>query len=165
MIASQTCKPAPTQMKVFKEDPTKSNPDKNVYLDFAVKLTKGSPVDLRLSALGKNDPLNPQVYPKTLKVGKDKEQRFSIDYKCKKLLEIGTYYDTVRVVADSYGEKAVFEYLIICDANQMRAFDVNFLVLFAIAIGIIVLAIKTPPLLIFKDMTTEEQEQTELKLS
>jgi cytosine/uracil/thiamine/allantoin permease len=42
---------------------------------------------------------------------------------------------------------------------------VNFLVLFAIAIGIIVLAIKTPPLLIFKDMTTEEQEQTELKLS
>lgn len=62
-------------------------------------------------------------------------------------------------------QEVVFEYLVICDADKLRGFDINFLVLFAIAIGIIILAIKTPPLLIFKDMTVEEQEQTELKLS
>ena len=74
-------------MKVYKDDPAKSNPDKNLYVDFAVKLDKGSPVEVRLSALGKNGLMNPQVYPMILRVGKDKEQRFSIGYKCKSLLD------------------------------------------------------------------------------
>ncbi len=44
-----------------------------------------------------------------------------------------------------------------CDANRLRGFDLNFLVLFAMAVGIIVLAIKTPQPLIFNDMTEEER--------
>jgi len=51
------------------------------------------------------------------------------------------------------GESIIFEYMIVCDGDRLKAFDLNFLVLFGIAVGIIVLAIKTPPLLIFKDMT------------
>ena len=61
----------------------------------------------------------------------------------------------MRVVAAGQRE-VIFEFLVICDSNRLKGFDVNFLALFAIAIGIIVLAIKTPPLLIFKDMTVEE---------
>ena len=81
--------------------------------------------------------------------------------------QANSYYDTVRVIlSDSTStDEVVFEYMIVCDSDRLRAFDVNFLVLFGMAIGIIVLAIKTPPLLIFKDMTEEEQEQTDLKLS
>jgi hypothetical protein len=37
---------------------------------------------------------------------------------------------------------------VVCDAGKLRAFDINFLVLFAIAVIILVIAIKTPPLLI-----------------
>lgn len=48
--------------------------------------------------------------------------------------------------------------MVVCDSDKLRSFDINFLVLFGIAIGIIVIAIKTPPLLVFKDMTEEEQE-------
>ena len=55
--------------------------------------------------------------------------------------------------------------MVVCDKEQLMKFDMNFLVLFGIAITIIIVAIKTPPLLIFKDMTEEEQEQTDLKLS
>ena len=61
--------------------------------------------------------------------------------------------------------EVVFEYMVVCDKEHLSRFDMNFLVLFGIAISIIVVAIKTPPLLIFKDMTEEEQEQTDLKLS
>lgn len=78
-IPSQTCKPAPTQMKVFRADPTKSNPDKTLFLDFAFS---GVNQEYRFSVLGKEDPMNPQIYPRTLKVSKDKEQRVSVDYKC-----------------------------------------------------------------------------------
>lgn len=78
-ILSQTCKPAPTQMKVFKADSAKSNPDKTLFLDFVVT---GPSQELRFSVLGKEDPMNPQIYPRTLKVSKDKEQRVSVDYKC-----------------------------------------------------------------------------------
>jgi hypothetical protein len=53
-------------------------------------------------------------------------------------------------------DEIAFEYMIICDAERTKSFDVNFLLLFGIAVGIIVLAIKTPPLLIFNDMTFEE---------
>lgn len=52
-----------------------------------------------------------------------------------------------------------------CDPERLGGFDLNFLALFGIAVGIIVLAIKTPPLLIFNDMTEEERQQTDLKLS
>lgn len=82
----------------------------------------------------------------------------------------GKYYDTIRVMvqdAKGFGDEdgIVFEYMVVCDREQLMKFDMNFLVLFSIAIAIIIVAIKTPPLLIFKDMTDEEQEQTDLKLS
>lgn len=70
-------------------------------------------------------------------------------YNCKKLLEYtggSPYYDTVIVVVgDSKQEQdVIFEYLVICDADRLKAFDINFLVLFAIAIAIVIAAIKTP---------------------
>ena len=67
----------------------------------------------------------------------------------------------------SFGSNSevVFEYMVVCDKDRLTQFDANFLVLFGIAIAIIIVAIKTPPLLIFNDMTQEEQEQTDLKLS
>jgi len=52
--------------------------------------------------------------------------------------------------------EVVFEYMVVCDKDHLTKFDANFLVLFGIAITIIIVAIKTPPLLIFKDMTEEE---------
>ena len=67
-------------------------------------------------------------------------------------------------VSDSLVDTS-FNYLVVCDQSKLRAFDVNFLVLFAIAVAILVVAIKTPPLLLLKDMTEEEEEQTDLKLS
>lgn len=61
----------------------------------------------------------------------------------------------MRVIASDTqsSEEVLFEYIVVCDSEKLGAFDLNFLVLFAIAIGIIILAIKTPPLLIFNDMT------------
>jgi len=68
------------------------------------------------------------------------------------------YYDTIRVIlSDSLTSKDIaFEYMVVCDSDKLRSFDINFLVLFGIAIGIIIIAIKTPPLLVFRDMTEEE---------
>jgi hypothetical protein len=45
---------------------------------------------------------------------------------------------------------------VICDAGLLRQFDLNFIVLFAIAIIVVVVSIKTPPLLVFNEMTEEE---------
>jgi hypothetical protein len=81
-------------------------------------------------------------------------------YDCNKLKN-GKYYDEIKIkVGERYGssEEIVFGYKVVCDASKLGAFDLNFVVLFAIAIGIIVLAIKTPPLLIFNDMTDEERQ-------
>ena len=47
----------------------------------------------------------------------------------------------------------IFDYMVVCDKERLTKFDANFLVLFGIAIAIIIVAIKTPPLLIFNDMT------------
>jgi len=60
--------------------------------------------------------------------------------------------------SQSFGKESelVFEYMVVCDKERLTKFDINFLVLFGIAITIIVIAIKTPPLLIFKDMIDEE---------
>ena len=89
-ISSQTCKPAPTQMKIFNGNNGNggSNPEKSVYQDFTIVLpnsfteTLGGVFDLKLSVFGKKDPINPHVFPRTLKIVKDKEQRFSVQYKC-----------------------------------------------------------------------------------
>jgi hypothetical protein len=57
----------------------------------------------------------------------------------------------------SEGDSAIaFEYLVVCDSSRLRAFDINFILLFVIAITVVVIAIKTPPLLIFREMTQEE---------
>ena len=72
------------------------------------------------------------------------------------------YYDTVRVtLAEVVGgtesnSKLQFEYLVVCEPDKLRSFDINFLVLFGIAVGVVVLAIKTPPLMILREMTEEE---------
>lgn len=86
-------------------------------------------------------------------------------YNCKKLLEDTTkpYYDTVKVIVSPYSDGGsdqdlVFGFKVVCDAERLGGFDLNFVVLFGIAIGIIVLAVKTPPLLIFNDMTEEERQ-------
>ena len=87
-----------------------------------------------------------------------KEKRFSINYDCKQLMsKTSKYYDTVKVKVNSGEFNADYEYLVICDASQMRGFDINFLILFGIAVLVIVVVIKTPPFLIFNEMTSEEQ--------
>jgi hypothetical protein len=165
-------------MKIFDSSFTEanSNMEKKVFQDFKVLLksdqaTFKTATNLKLSVSGLEDPQNPKVYPSTLRLKEDKDVPFSIEYNCKKLLDNGgKYYDTIRVLVEdsqSFGKESelVFEYMVVCDKERLTRFDLNFLVLFGIAIGIIVIAIKTPPLLIFKDMTEEEQEQTDLKLS
>ena len=124
-------------------------------------------INVTLSAMGINQPLNVEVFPKSYSLQHDKDHKFHVSYNCTNLLAKGqTYYDTVRVLIQHQdSEEIVFEYLVICDAAKLRQFDINFLVLFAIAIAIEVIAIKTPPLLIFNEMTDQEQEQTDLKLS
>lgn len=113
--------------------------------------------DLKLSVIAQNDPINPVVYPNALSIKIEKEQKFEVKYDCKQLLDKGkTYYDTIRVIL-SEGESAItFEYLIVCDPSQLRSFDLNFVMLFVIAISVVVISIKTPPLLIFREMTQEE---------
>lgn len=69
-----------------------------------------------------------------------------------------TYFDTVSVtISDGLAENT-FEYLVVCDPGQLRSFDINFIVLFVIAVAVVIIAIKTPPFLIFNDMTEEEQD-------
>ena len=147
-------------MKVFQGNSTTINPEKKVFQDFTVTGgTTGSNFDLKLSVVGKNEPMIPEVWPRSLNIVAGKQSRFSVTYTCKKLLDkSGPYFDTVRVIASDTqsSEEVIFEYIVVCDAEKLGAFDLNFLVLFAIAIGIIILAIKTPPLLIFNDMTQEE---------
>ena len=97
----------------------------------------------------------------------DKVQKFSVEYNCKQLLKNPEkpYYDSVKVListteqlGSSGDEDIVFEFKVVCDPERLGGFDLNFVALFGIAVGIIVLAIKTPPLLIFNDMTEEERE-------
>ena len=100
-----------------------------------------------------------------MKIVPDKDLTVSLSYNCKALLDkFGgkPYYDkvTVKVGEKSFGAEAQisYEFMVVCDGDRLRGFDLNFLVLFFIAVGIIALSIKTPPLLIFKNMTEEEQE-------
>ena len=51
------------------------------------------------------------------------------------------------------GSEIIFDYMVVCDKERLTQFDANFLVLFGIAITIIIVATKTPPLMIFNDMT------------
>ena len=55
----------------------------------------------------------------------------------------------------SFGSSSeiIFDYMVVCDKERLTQFDANFLVLFGIAITIIIVATKTPQLLIFNDMT------------
>jgi hypothetical protein len=155
---------------VFDENALASNPEKLLYVDFvvnfksdqAIKSSKMGSFDLRINVVGKEDPMNPEVFPKQIRVVNDKEQKYSIQYNCKKLLDKtqgNPYFDTVRVILSDptfSNEEIIYEYMVVCDPSKLGAFDINFLVLFGIAVGIIVLAIKTPPLLMLKDMTEEE---------
>lgn len=84
-----------------------------------------------------------------------------MNYNCDKLLRNenagGKYYDTVRVsVSSGSHDELEFEYIVVCDAATLRSFDINFLVLFAIAVLIIVAVIKSPPLQVMNELTDEE---------
>ena len=48
---------------------------------------------------------------------------------------------------------------------MLRSFDINFLVLFLLAILCQIIAIKTPQFLLFDDMSAEEEEATDMKVS
>ena len=90
-------------------------------------------------------------------------------YDCQRLLSSktagGSYYDTVRVSISSGSKEIEYEFLVVCDANKLRSFDLNFVVLFGIAVLIIVAVIKTPPLEIMNELSASEQAQTDIKLS
>jgi hypothetical protein len=105
------------------------------------------------------------VTPRQLRLSSEKVQKFSVEYNCKQLLKKpdNPYFDSVKVLISTTAEQlgssgdVVFEFKVVCDSGKLGGFDLNFLALFGIAVGIIVLAIKTPPLLIFNDMTEEER--------
>lgn len=89
-IPSQTCKAAPKQIKIFDNSYTEvdSNPDKKIFQDFKAKLlpslSKEVKIsDLRVSVSGREDPQNPTVYPKIIKLKEDKDVPFGIVYNCK----------------------------------------------------------------------------------
>ena len=63
------CKPAPILMKVFQGNSTTINPEKKVFQDFTVTGgTTGSNFDLKLSVVGKNEPMIPEVWPRSLNI-------------------------------------------------------------------------------------------------
>lgn len=80
-IESSTCHPAPKQTKIY--DAATSglglapSKEKKIFQDFTVrlpsdKLISGSfnqQYDVKVSVTSKNDPMNPEVFPKTLKLG------------------------------------------------------------------------------------------------
>lgn len=68
----------------------------------------------------------------------------------------GKYFDNIKVKISTGDYNAEFEYVVICDATQSRGFDINFLILFGIAVAVIIVVIKTPPFLIFNEMTAAE---------
>lgn len=89
---------------------------------------KVSGFDLKMTVLGKQDPMNPSVYPKQIKIQPDKQQRFSITYNCNQLLDKTggkPYYDTVKVIISDYSDfsteasdaEIAFEYMVVCDAQ------------------------------------------------
>jgi hypothetical protein len=99
------------------------------------------------------------VFPRSFEVAEGRDYIFNVEYDCNQLMRKNNkYYDTVRVQVTEGKSEIEFEFLVVCDASRLSKFDINFLVLFAIAVGVVVIAIKTPPLLVFSDMTSEEQE-------
>ena len=106
-IPSQTCKASPMQIKVY--DPETASEEKRLYQDFTLALSKeasASAMELRLVVSGVEDPFNPEVTPKNIKVSSDKVQKFSVMYNCRQLLADSSkpYYDTVKVIVSPYND-------------------------------------------------------------
>ena len=58
-----------------------------------------------------------------------------------------------------------FMYKTICEPAILKAFDFNFVLLFALAVVIVFVAFHTPELKIVREMTKEELKHTEFKAS
>lgn len=72
-------------------------------------------------------------------------QYFAVSYNCPKLIDqTSEYFDTVVVTLSDDISNVMFEFIVVCDPPRLRSFDINFLVLFALAVLCQVVAIKTP---------------------
>ncbi|CDW78511.1 signal peptide peptidase [Stylonychia lemnae] len=171
---SQTCQPASKQMKNYKDQPNSFTKEKIISQDFVITVPKDkqalfSDQLLYIKAQSSSKLVRPNVGPSSIQLTKDQvtqEQRFDVSYSCDQLLQKQKqYYDTLLVTISSGTDQISFDFIVVCDANQLRGFDINFLVLFGIAVLVLVIVIKTPPLQMLGQMTQEEQEQTDLKLS
>ena len=82
-----------------------------------------------------------------------------MNYDCDKLQgskNEAKYYDKILVTLKKGEATSTFEYTVVCDQERLRGFDVNFLVLFGIAVLVLVIVIKTNPLLVFNEMSPQE---------
>ena len=66
------------------------------------------------------------------------------------------YFDTVIVRVQDDTSSIYFEYIMVCDPPQLRSFDLNFVLLFLLAIAVVVIAIKTPELMALNELSNEE---------
>jgi hypothetical protein len=70
-----------------------------------------------------------------------------VTYDCPALLaqkSPSRYFDTVLLKLFDDSSEVYFEYIMVCDPPQLKSFDLNFVLLFLIAIAVVVVAIKTP---------------------
>jgi hypothetical protein len=75
---------------------------------------------------------------------KDKIFQFDVTFNCPALMKQSKYFDTVFIQLSDESSSIFFEYIMVCDVPQLKSFDINFVVLFLMAIAIVVIAIKTP---------------------
>ncbi len=76
------------------------------------------------------------VHPNKITVSPDSDkQRFVVTYNCGALAEYTEdYFDTVLVSISDDTSSIMFEFIVVCDPPRLRSFDINFLVLFGLAV-------------------------------
>ena len=139
----------------------------NFIIEMPAANSGASAYSLQIAAMGNEGDELVEVSQQTIQVvpGSSK-QSFFIAYDCKGLLaKGGNYYDSILVGYTDGQDSSAFEYVIVCDPNQMKGFDLNFIVLFVAAVICQIIAIKTPDFALLDEMTAEEQESTDMKIS
>ncbi len=99
-----------------------------------------------IKAYAINQPELAKVTPSTIEVvAGTSNHEFNVAYNCAALLAKDTdYFDTVYISLSDGNSEVLFNYIIVCDPPQLRGFDINFLVLFGLAVLCQIIAIKTP---------------------
>lgn len=129
-------------------------PNETTTIRFYLK-SEGTPIkyqnfDVKLTAYGRDERSLAHVSVNSFEVKQGNASdihSFDVTYDCPSLMRQVSpkrYFDTVVLHLSDDTSSIDFEYIIVCDPPQLKNFDLNFVLLFLIAIAVVVVAIKTP---------------------